>query len=116
MLWLLLTGQVPTVEQTRDLSRELAEKGTLAPHVVKLIDSCVQYLFIIICSSIEHGQLSSYSASHDATRDGRGGIEPRQCFPSCLRERHKKDRVLVSYSGGLSDFDRPIACISCKNL
>ncbi|KAJ3726143.1 citrate synthase [Lentinula raphanica] len=29
MLWLLLTGQVPSAEQTRELSRTLAEKGNL---------------------------------------------------------------------------------------
>jgi len=39
MLWLLLTGQVPSVEQTRQLSRELAEKGDLPPFIEKLIDS-----------------------------------------------------------------------------
>ena len=38
MFWLLLTGQVPTVEQTRQLSRELAEKGELPKYVVDLID------------------------------------------------------------------------------
>ncbi|KIK59754.1 hypothetical protein GYMLUDRAFT_44207 [Collybiopsis luxurians FD-317 M1] len=39
MLWLLLTGQVPSAEQTRELSRELAQKGTLPSHVESLIDS-----------------------------------------------------------------------------
>ncbi|KAH8833818.1 citrate synthase [Flagelloscypha sp. PMI_526] len=39
MLWLLLTGQVPTVEQTRQLSRELAEKGKLSPRIENLVDS-----------------------------------------------------------------------------
>ncbi|KAJ7285911.1 citrate synthase-like protein [Mycena rebaudengoi] len=39
MLWLLLTGQVPTEAQTRQLSRDLAEKGDLPPFVEKLIDS-----------------------------------------------------------------------------
>ncbi|RDB21201.1 2-methylcitrate synthase, mitochondrial [Hypsizygus marmoreus] len=39
MLWLLLTGQVPTTEQTRELSRELAEKGELPEFVETLIDS-----------------------------------------------------------------------------
>ena len=38
MFWLLLTGQVPTVEQTRELSRELAEKGELPKFIVDLID------------------------------------------------------------------------------
>ncbi|KAK7014922.1 citrate synthase [Favolaschia claudopus] len=39
MLWLLLTGQVPSEAQTRQLSRELAEKGDLPSFVEKLIDS-----------------------------------------------------------------------------
>ncbi|KAF9457166.1 citrate synthase-like protein [Collybia nuda] len=39
MLWLLLTGKVPTVEQTRQLSRELAEKGELPSFVEELVDS-----------------------------------------------------------------------------
>ncbi|KAJ7685116.1 citrate synthase-like protein [Mycena polygramma] len=39
MLWLLLTGKVPTEAQTRQLSRELADKGDLPPFVEKLIDS-----------------------------------------------------------------------------
>lgn len=46
MLWLLLTGQVPTEVQTRELSRELAEKGDLPPFVEKLVDSYVPYLSI----------------------------------------------------------------------
>ncbi|KAJ4001343.1 citrate synthase [Lentinula boryana] len=39
MLWLLLTGQVPSAEQTQQLSRELAQKGNLPPFVEKLVDS-----------------------------------------------------------------------------
>lgn len=39
MLWLLLTGKVPTEAETRQLSRELAEKGELPDYLVKLIDS-----------------------------------------------------------------------------
>lgn len=38
MLWLLLTGQIPTIEQTRELSRELAEKGELPKFVADLVD------------------------------------------------------------------------------
>lgn len=45
MLWLLLTGKVPTAEQTRELSAELAEKGELPEEIAKLIDSYVAYLF-----------------------------------------------------------------------
>ncbi|KDR81541.1 hypothetical protein GALMADRAFT_239546 [Galerina marginata CBS 339.88] len=39
MLWLLLTGQVPTPEQTLALSRELAEKGELPKFLEELVDS-----------------------------------------------------------------------------
>ena len=38
MLWLLLTGKVPTEAETLQLSRELAEKGDLPTYVEKLID------------------------------------------------------------------------------
>ncbi|KAI5117661.1 hypothetical protein M0805_008891 [Coniferiporia weirii] len=39
MLWLLLTGQVPTPEQTRELSQELALKGSLPTDVKNIVDS-----------------------------------------------------------------------------
>jgi len=39
MLWLLLTGKVPTEAQTRELSRELAEKGELPAEIAKLVDA-----------------------------------------------------------------------------
>ena len=38
MLWLLLTGRVPTEAETRQLSRELADRGQLPAHVEKLLD------------------------------------------------------------------------------
>jgi len=39
MFWLLLTGQIPSTSQVRALSRELAEKSELPPHVVSLLRS-----------------------------------------------------------------------------
>jgi len=39
MLWLLLTGKVPTEEQTVALSKELAERAALPNFVEKLVDS-----------------------------------------------------------------------------
>ncbi|KAF8311582.1 citrate synthase [Clavulina sp. PMI_390] len=39
MLWLLLTGQVPSEQQTRDLSRQLAENGELPKYLIDLVDS-----------------------------------------------------------------------------
>jgi len=44
MLWLLLTGKVPTEAETRQLSRELAEKGDLPEYVEKFLDSLPQDL------------------------------------------------------------------------
>jgi citrate synthase len=41
MLWLLLTGQVPSEVQVRQLSRELAEQGELPDYIATLIDSYV---------------------------------------------------------------------------
>jgi citrate synthase len=39
MLWLLMTGKVPTVEQTRQLSKDLAALSELPGAVEKLLDS-----------------------------------------------------------------------------
>jgi citrate synthase len=39
MFWLLLTGEVPTVSQTRVLSRELAEKAQIPKHVQQMLDN-----------------------------------------------------------------------------
>lgn len=41
MLWLLLTGRVPSPNESYQLSAELAEKAELPAFVDKLIDSCV---------------------------------------------------------------------------
>jgi citrate synthase len=41
MLWLLLTGKVPTEAETRQLSQELAERGQLPAHIEKLLDRSV---------------------------------------------------------------------------
>ena len=37
MFWLLLTGKVPSTNQVRALSKELAEKSKLPPHVVSML-------------------------------------------------------------------------------
>lgn len=39
MLWLLLTGQVPSTEEVKQLSAELASKGKLPSYAEKIIDS-----------------------------------------------------------------------------
>lgn len=39
MLWLLLTGNVPSEQQTRDLSRQFAENGNLPKRIEQLVDA-----------------------------------------------------------------------------
>lgn len=44
MLWLLLTGEIPTADQVRELSQYLAERGDVPEFVEKLVDSCVKLI------------------------------------------------------------------------
>ena len=48
MLWFLMTGQIPTPEQTRQLSAELADRGELPKYVEQLIDSYVSRRFVYV--------------------------------------------------------------------
>jgi hypothetical protein len=43
MLWLLLTGEIPSEAQVRALSKEFAENGTLDEKTIKLIDASVSF-------------------------------------------------------------------------
>lgn len=59
MFWLLLTGQVPTTEQVRGLSRTLAENSGLPEFVEKLLDGLPTTLhpmtqFAIAVSALNH--------------------------------------------------------------
>ncbi|KFY79837.1 hypothetical protein V499_01270 [Pseudogymnoascus sp. VKM F-103] len=69
MFWLLLTGQVPTVGQTRQFSRELAEQGQLPDFVNSLLDSLPKDLhpmtqFAIAVSALNH--TSSFAKAYEA--------------------------------------------------
>ncbi|KIM80766.1 hypothetical protein PILCRDRAFT_97802 [Piloderma croceum F 1598] len=70
MLWLLLTGQVPSEAQTRVLSRELAEKGDLPPFVRKLIDSLPKSLHPMTQLGIGVAALNHDSAFQAAYEKG----------------------------------------------
>ncbi|CUS13852.1 unnamed protein product [Tuber aestivum] len=59
MFWLLLTGQVPSVEQVRELSRTLAENAGLPDFVEKMLDNMPTTLhpmtqFAIAVSALNH--------------------------------------------------------------
>lgn len=59
MLWLLLTGKVPSTEEVRQLSQQLAEAGNLPDYAVKLLDGLPKTLhpmtqFAIAVSALNH--------------------------------------------------------------
>ncbi len=54
MLWLLLTGQVPSAEQTLALSQELAAKGALPKFVEDLVDSQVPFALFLAHTADVH--------------------------------------------------------------
>lgn len=37
VFWLLVTGDIPTEAQVKSLSKSLADRGTLAPHITNMI-------------------------------------------------------------------------------
>jgi len=68
MLWLLLTGEVPSESQVRDLSRQLAEQGSLPPDVERLIDGLPKTLhpmtqMSIAVSALNHD--SKFAAAYE---------------------------------------------------
>ncbi|KAL0946989.1 hypothetical protein HGRIS_013135 [Hohenbuehelia grisea] len=70
MLWLLMTGQVPTTEQTRQLSKELAEKGELPAFVEQLLDSLPKTLHPMTQLGIGVAALNHDSAFQAAYEKG----------------------------------------------
>ncbi|KAH8116910.1 citrate synthase [Phellopilus nigrolimitatus] len=70
MLWLLLTGKVPTVEQTRSLSQELAHKGELPAEIEKLVDSFPETLHPMVQLSMAVAALNSTSEFAKAYETG----------------------------------------------
>ncbi|TFK29870.1 citrate synthase [Coprinopsis marcescibilis] len=83
MLWLLLTGQVPTPEQTCQLSRELAEKGDLPKFVEKLIDELPQSLHPMTQLGIGVAALNHDSAFQSAYE---GGIKKTEYWTHTLED------------------------------
>jgi citrate synthase len=77
MLWLLLTGEIPSESQVRALSRQLAEQGQLPSHIEKLIDSFVaiyENSQLLICVP---AKASENIASDDSDVDGGRGPQSR---------------------------------------
>lgn len=70
MLWLLMTGRVPTPEQSQQLSAELAEMGRLPSFVEELIDSLPQTLHPMTQFSMSVAALNHDSAFQAAYERG----------------------------------------------
>lgn len=70
LLWLLLTGEVPTIGQTQALSAELAARSDLPKHVEEIIDSCPKDLHPMAQFSIAVTALESQSQFAEAYHSG----------------------------------------------
>lgn len=72
LFWLLLTGEVPTAEQTKAFSAELASKSKLPKHVEELIDTCPATLHPMAQFCIAINALESESQFAKAYANGVG--------------------------------------------
>lgn len=70
LFWLLLTGEVPSVNQVRELSAELASRAELPQHVKDIIDSAPSTLHPMAQLSIAVNALESESAFVKAYEQG----------------------------------------------
>ncbi|ODQ63071.1 citrate synthase [Nadsonia fulvescens var. elongata DSM 6958] len=70
LFWLLLTGEVPTAAQVKDLSAELAARSELPKHVTDIIDSAPKFLHPMAQLSIAVTALESESSFAKAYEQG----------------------------------------------
>ena len=70
MFWLLLTGQVPSTNQVRAFSRELAEKSHLPKHILDLIKSFPKNMHPMTQLSVAVAALNTESVFAKAYADG----------------------------------------------
>ncbi|GMM32645.1 citrate (Si)-synthase [Martiniozyma asiatica (nom. inval.)] len=70
LFWLLLTGEVPTVAQTKAFSAELASRSELPKHVVDLLDACPSTLHPMAQFGVALNALESESKFAKAYADG----------------------------------------------
>ena len=70
LFWLVLTGEIPTEEQVRQLSADLASRSELPEHVVKLLDSLPKNLHPMAQFSIAINALETESKFAKAYASG----------------------------------------------
>ncbi|KAJ9161287.1 Citrate synthase [Coniochaeta hoffmannii] len=106
MFWLLLTGQVPSVNQVRQFSRELAEQGQLPAFVNKMLDDFPKDLhpmtqFAIAVSALNY--TSKFAKAYEAGIGKADYWEPT--FDDCISLLAKLPTIAAkiyqnSYRGG----------------
>ncbi|KAH9883988.1 citrate synthase [Xylariomycetidae sp. FL2044] len=106
MFWLLLTGQVPSVAQVRNLSRELAEQAYLPDFVNKMLDGFPRDLhpmtqFSIAVSALNY--TSKFAKAYEAGMNKADYWEPT--FDDCISLLAKLPTIAAkiyqnSYRGG----------------
>ncbi|KAL0468879.1 2-methylcitrate synthase mitochondrial precursor [Neurospora intermedia] len=106
MFWLLLTGKVPSTNQVRQFSRELAEQAALPEFVNKLLDSFPKDLhpmtqFAIAVSALNH--TSKFAKAYEQGLNKADYWEPT--FDDCISLLAKLPTIAAkiyqnSYKGG----------------
>ena len=106
MFWLLLTGEIPSVPQTRALSRQLAEEAGIPPFVEKMLDNFPKDLhpmtqFACAMSALNHS--SKFAAAYATGIDKADYWEP--VFDDCISLLAKLPTVAAkiyqnTYGGG----------------
>ncbi|KAL6940078.1 citrate (Si)-synthase [Hanseniaspora vineae] len=85
LFWLLLTGEIPTMEQVKNLSADLAARSKLPKHTVDLIDSLPKDLHPMAQFSIAINSLESESKFSKAYANGVNKKEYWDyCYEDCL--------------------------------
>lgn len=116
MLWLLMTGKVPTPEQSKQLSAELADRGELPTFVEKLLDSLPKTLHPMSQLSMGVAALNHNSVFQAAYE--RGIKKPdywTYTLEDCLDLVAKLPALAARIYRNIYHSDRPIAPID-RNL
>jgi len=97
MFWLLLTGQVPTVEQVRGLSRTLAENAGLPDFVEKMLDNMPTTLHPMTQCTPSRSPWLRIRAYNCDSRNRCLCSKPRLQVRQVIRERPIQSRLLGAH-------------------
>ncbi|KAL3900405.1 MAG: hypothetical protein SGCHY_001358 [Lobulomycetales sp.] len=83
LFWLLLTGQIPSVEQVRELSRDWAARSSLPSYVEDILDRCPASLHPMSQFSLAVTALQQESSFAKAYQDG---VHKSQYWDYCFED------------------------------